>query len=216
MVLMDKDVDEYINMDMTEINMLTFEDRDNIPANIKYQLQQKAKFRLQLAQNVSIFRLDYMLRVMRKVFNGKYSISDPSGFKAKLKQLKKNEKAREKLKRSGSASSFGTESQFSKSKGKNSSVSGMSATDAASSIDGGEQGEEQGHSDRGGDEEGDAEDKKKKNVVMETLVNLFGEVRTNIKTKGNESLKQIKIICNGEDGDWDQGSVDSKVSIPVE
>lgn len=71
MVLQDRDVDEYINYDMTEIDMLTFNERDDLPPHIKHECELKSKFRLQLAQNVSIFRLDYMLRVMRKVFNGK-------------------------------------------------------------------------------------------------------------------------------------------------
>ena len=180
MVLMDKDVDQYINLDMTEIDMLTFEERTDLPAVIKSECQEKSKFRLQLAQNVSIFRLDYMLRVMRKIFNGKYSIADPNGFKAKLKQLKKNERIQEKLKRSLSASSFGTESQFSKSKTNQSSLGGtqFSATDAASSVDGGE---ERGHSDRGDDDdEGMVQDKQKKNLVMNSLVELFDEVQQNI------------------------------------
>ena len=112
---------------------------------------------------------------MRKVFNGKYSISDPSGFKAKLKTLKRNERTKEKLKRVGSTSSFGTESQFSKGNTKQSSISGMSATDVASSVDGGEGDEKGGHSDKG-DEDDDAPDKKKKNLVMESLVELFDEV----------------------------------------
>jgi len=188
MVLMDTDVDEYINFDMTEIDMLTFRTRTDLPADIKFACEQKSKFRLQLAQNVSIFRLDYMLRVMRKVFNGKYSISDPSGFKIKLKQLKKNERAQEKLKRAGSATSFGTASEFSKSRGKQSSISGMSATDGASSAEGGpDEGEGKEAEEKG--EEDEDQEKKKKNLVMEELMGLFGEVKDNIETKGTDSLK---------------------------
>jgi len=215
MVLMDTDVDEYINFDMTEIDMLTFRDRTDLPADIKYACEQKLKFRLQLAQNVSIFRLDYMLRVMRKVFNGKYSISDPSGFKLKLKQLKKNERAKEKLKRVGSASSFGTESQFSKSRGRQSSVSGMSATDGASSADGGGDEGEVKEAEEKGDEDEDQE-KKRKNLVMDELVGLFGGIKENIETKGTDSLRAVRALCDAGDADWDHGiDVTSKVSLPT-
>ena len=50
---------------------------------------------------MSLFRLDYILRVMKKVF-GKYNIGDPSGFKEKLKVLKKKERT-QKLKRTDSS-----------------------------------------------------------------------------------------------------------------
>lgn len=45
-----------------------------------YACGEKLQFRKTLAQDVSLFRLDYILRVMRKVM-GKYTIADPSGFK---------------------------------------------------------------------------------------------------------------------------------------
>lgn len=54
------------------------------------------QFRRKLAQDVSLFRLDYILRVMRKVM-GKYTIADPSGFKQKLRVMQKSERAKKVL-----------------------------------------------------------------------------------------------------------------------
>lgn len=109
MVLTDDNVDEYINMDMTEIDIQAAKRMTDLPANIKLACEKKVAFRERLAQNTSIFRLDYILRVMRKVFNGKYSIANPDGFKNKLKALQKLERA-ERVKRQTSSSSFWSES----------------------------------------------------------------------------------------------------------
>ena len=48
--------------------------------------------------------MDYMLKVFKKVFNGKYSIADPNGFKSKLKQVNKEDRVN-KLKRLGTTNS---------------------------------------------------------------------------------------------------------------
>jgi len=37
--------------------------------------------------------MEYMLKVGKKLFNGKYSIADPDGFKSKLRLVNKQEKA---------------------------------------------------------------------------------------------------------------------------
>ena len=80
MALKDDNVDDYIDLDMTEVDILKARSNKDLPKEIKYACEEKLRFRETLAQNVSIFRLDYTLRVMRKVF-GKLSIADPSGFK---------------------------------------------------------------------------------------------------------------------------------------
>jgi len=36
--------------------------------------------------------MDYMLKVVKKVFNGKCSIADPNGFKSKLRAVNKQDK----------------------------------------------------------------------------------------------------------------------------
>ena len=73
---------------------------------IKYACAEKLKFRNRMAQNVSLFRLDYMLKVMKKVFDGKYSIADPQGFKSKLRLVNKQDKALKLLRKTTGASSF--------------------------------------------------------------------------------------------------------------
>jgi len=84
MVLNDENVDEYIGLDMTELDIVAAKKDTELDESLRYACDRKLKFRTRMAQNVSIFRLDYILRVMKKVF-GKYSIADPSGFRSKLK-----------------------------------------------------------------------------------------------------------------------------------
>lgn len=86
MVLNDDTIDDYISLDMTEVNILTAQDTADLSVQIKQACGEKLAFRRKLAQDVSLFRLDYILRVMRKVM-GKYTIADPSGFKQKLRVM---------------------------------------------------------------------------------------------------------------------------------
>jgi hypothetical protein len=64
---------------------------------------------------MSVLRLDYMLRVLRVIYRGKASISDPDAFKDKIKKMMRNQKRarRMKLARTDSKSSFA--SMYSKS-----------------------------------------------------------------------------------------------------
>jgi len=80
MALKDDNIDEYINLDMTEVNIKGAKENKELAPAIKFACEEKLRFRENLAQNVSLFRLDYILRVMKKIF-GKFSIADPSGFK---------------------------------------------------------------------------------------------------------------------------------------
>ena len=86
MVLNDDGVDDYVNTDITELDIERAKDDLEMPLAIKIACEQKLKFRYKMAQNVSLFRMDYMLKVMKKVF-GKYQIAHPKGFKAKLRQV---------------------------------------------------------------------------------------------------------------------------------
>lgn len=84
MVLQDKNVESYIDMDITEIDIYNRDEWAGQPADVRYAIQEKLDFRQGFAQQVSITRLDYMIRVLRHVFK-KASISDPDAFKDKIK-----------------------------------------------------------------------------------------------------------------------------------
>jgi len=71
MVIQDDNVDQYINMDMTEIDIYTAENNEGLSHDVKLACATKVAFRNELAQKISVIRLDYILRVMRKVFLGK-------------------------------------------------------------------------------------------------------------------------------------------------
>jgi len=103
---------------------------------------EKLAFRRNIAQKISITRLDYMIRVMRITTKNKQSIPDPDAFREKIKQLERMErrKAREnaRLDNDGlttmkSTSSFGS-SRFDQSQktGLSGSVSAMSSNGANS------------------------------------------------------------------------------------
>jgi len=113
MALNDDNVDSYIFLDMTEVDILTAKDNKDLTKEIRLACEEKLKFREKLAQNVSIFRLDYILRVMKKVLR-KISIADPNGYKQKLRLLKKSERI-ERLRRSDSKGSEWSETVISKS-----------------------------------------------------------------------------------------------------
>ena len=92
MVLQDAGVDEYIAMDMTEINMYEKEQWQSLDPKVQFAIMDKIEFREQLAQSISITKLDYMLKVIRKVF-GKGIISDPDAFKDKIRKMVRAERA---------------------------------------------------------------------------------------------------------------------------
>lgn len=85
MVLNDVGVDEYINMDMTEIDLTDKDSHKELEPKVMLAIKDKLDFRNQFAQKISIIRLDYMFRVLRQVYPGKSSISDPDAFKDKIR-----------------------------------------------------------------------------------------------------------------------------------
>jgi len=103
MVLRDKDVDEYINMDITEVNLNDKTEWEKKSLAVQLCINDKLDFRAELAQQVSLTRLDYMLKVIRKV-HGKGIITNPDAFKDKLRIMRRAEKVRS-LQRSKSSTS---------------------------------------------------------------------------------------------------------------
>ena len=95
MVIQDKQVDEYVLNDITEIDMKKLsEDRTKIKNSdysdeIQLILQYKLMFRDNFADHMSLIKLNYMLHVLHTVHDGKATISDPDAFKDKIKSIEK-------------------------------------------------------------------------------------------------------------------------------
>ena len=114
-VLRNDNVDSYVNLDMTEVDMLDYKDDKDLSFEVKLACAEKVSFRKRMAvEKVGILRLDYIFRVMRKVYFEKATIANPDSFKSKVRNLEKAEKVA-KLKRLNSNSSLGSMSQPSKS-----------------------------------------------------------------------------------------------------
>lgn len=112
MVLRDANVDAYIQQNMTEFDIENKESWKDCDPELQLMIQDKLDFRERFAQNVSITRLDYMIRVLRTIFK-KATISDPDAFKDKIKAMERKEKIDMLMKRIKSTSSF--RSMYSKS-----------------------------------------------------------------------------------------------------
>jgi len=89
-VLHNDNVESYVNLDMTEVDMLDYKDDKDLSFEVKLACDEKVTFRKRMAvEKVGILRLDYILRVMRKVYFEKATIANPDSFKAKVRSLEK-------------------------------------------------------------------------------------------------------------------------------
>ena len=121
MVLQNKKVKEYINANMTELDLynqdiLKQQMMDlGLDDEIKYMIQEKIRWRSNYAQDLSILKLDYIFKVLRVMYKNKAQIADPDAFKYKIKAMMKAQRRakRQKMNRSDSQSSFA--SMYSKS-----------------------------------------------------------------------------------------------------
>jgi len=141
-------------------------------------------FREKFADKISITRLDYFFRVMRKTF-ARSSVSDPDAYKDKIRQMVREEKRA--LARVNSATSGF--SMFSKSM-KSSQKSGSDAVSGMGSSQGREFGEGME------DDELDEDGKEKKDPVIEGLTKIFQDMNSDIKSKGKERLANLNRIYN--------------------
>lgn len=116
-VLRDVGVDSYINMDMPEVDMNDLDGHKDLPKELQVAVEEKNLYRTELAARVSITRLDYIIRVMRIVWDNKHSISNPDSFTQKIKRVERRDRLaaiEDGLRRAASSSSFGS-SMYSKS-----------------------------------------------------------------------------------------------------
>ena len=181
MVVNDANVDDYINFDMTELVPAKAVKDENINGDIRLALQDKLMFREKMADKISITRLDYFFRVMRKSF-ARSSVSDPDAYKDKIRAMVKEER-RALLRVNSATSGFSMFSKSMKSSQKSGSESGKGSS----------QGEDFGdHEDND-----DAElglDKDKKDPVIESLTAIFQAMNSEIKEKGKERIANLNRI----------------------
>jgi len=84
---------------MTEVDIDDKASHKDLPANVKHAIDEKLRFRAELAQKVYITRLDYIFRVLKQMMGRKANIADPDAFKDKIKMLRKAEKKKDLLQR---------------------------------------------------------------------------------------------------------------------
>lgn len=92
MVLRDLNIDEYIFLDMPEVDIYNADIVKEKPHNLQLSIQEKLEWRERFAQKISITRLDYMLRVLRIFWEGKQTIAKPEAFREKIRRMLKAEK----------------------------------------------------------------------------------------------------------------------------
>jgi len=112
MVLRDLNIDEYIFLDLPEIDIYDAAAVKETPLPLQLCIQEKLEWRERFAQKISITRLDYMLKVLRIFWDGKQTISKPEAFRGKIKRMLKDERQQASaaggLKRGQSSSSLGS------------------------------------------------------------------------------------------------------------
>jgi len=88
LILKDKGIEEYVSLDITDINIDVEQDLSEYPPEVQRTLQEKLAFRKKLAHMASITKLNYYGTMMRKVFNN-VNIPQPQNYLDKLKHLQK-------------------------------------------------------------------------------------------------------------------------------
>ena len=134
MVLRNDNVDTYVNLEMETVDMLNYKDDSSVSFDVKLACDEKVRFRKRMAvEKIGILRLDYIYRVMRKVYKERASIIKPEAFKSKIRSLEREDK-KSKLKRTQSGASVGSMSGMSKTQTDKSSQGGDNKSDGGSGV----------------------------------------------------------------------------------
>ena len=92
MVLKNDNTENYVSLDLADIDIANYQDDKSLSQDVFFACSEKVRFRKRMAvEKVGILRLDYILKVMRKVFFEKANIANPESYKAKLKSFEKAE-----------------------------------------------------------------------------------------------------------------------------
>merc|ERR1719329_554705 len=92
MVLRDANVEQYIKMNMTELDINNADVVAEQPLEVQIAIQDKLEFRAQFAQTLFITRLNYIYRVLKQQYGRKATIADPDAFKDKIKVIERRER----------------------------------------------------------------------------------------------------------------------------
>ena len=172
-------------MDMTEINLDDKEAHKELDPMVQLAIKEKLDFRYEFAQKISITRLDYIFRVLRNIYAGKASISDPEAFRDKIRQLERIERS-QGIKRTNSGVSVSEFSMYSKSQ--KTGITMETMTDGGTTV----------HDDGEGDGGSNYDDKATnftKNIQNDPIIvglnNLFDEIQEEIESRGQERINYL-------------------------
>ena len=97
MVLNDEDIEEYIKLDLAEMENIPEEEKSPYMQRV---IQSKLEFRENMCQKVSILRLGYMFKVLRAIHPGKANMLSAEAFKVKVIKLESAKAKRDHFKAS--------------------------------------------------------------------------------------------------------------------
>ena len=168
---------------MPNVDMKDFESHKDLPSDLRIAVEDKLMARAEFAKRVSITRLDYIFRVMRQVWHGKHTISNPDSFTDKIKRVERKDRLAAieagLLNRANSASSFGS-SMYSKS-----AKTGLSARSGSSAGT-------ENLLDQDGEEEEGTSFGINSDPVVAGIKTVFEECQNQIKDDGDARIQYIK------------------------
>ena len=89
MVLDDLDVDKYVAMDMTEVDMTDLESHEELDPLLRKFVKEKLEFRENFSLRTSTTRLDYIYRMLKEIFGKQATIEDPERFLSKVRKIER-------------------------------------------------------------------------------------------------------------------------------
>lgn len=90
MVITDKIVDDYIDLDMTEIDINNRESWSHLTEQQQLMIEDKLEFRKSFAEKISNTKLNVMFKVLKQLHGLKMQIPDPESFKDKVKEIERS------------------------------------------------------------------------------------------------------------------------------
>lgn len=191
MVLRDANVDQYIKMDMTEIDIENKAMVQEQPEDVKLAIHDKIEFRAQMAQTVFITRLDYIFRVLKQMYERKATISDPEAFKDKIRALERRDRHVQRgilMRQNSSQSNF---SLYSKSM-----RTGLTYGSDEKEDEDGQDDTADEHDEYTNTTHGIAND-----PIMLGLTSIFDEMEEDLKVRGRSRIEQIEKAYDMDDDD---------------
>ena len=183
MVLKDANVEQYIQMNMTEIDINDEEVVKEQPLEVQIAIQDKLDFRSHFAQTLFITRLNYIFRVLRQQYGRKATIADPEAFKDKIKAIERRERRAARMagfgRQDSSRSAF---SSFSKGL-----KTGMTQSEMDNSLK-----DEMSADEEDADAETQGTSGDSANMIIAGLGTIFSEMEKDLKAKGKSRLAAME------------------------